>query len=33
MIITAAQVDERVARFALALEETTAWVEAGMPAI
>ncbi len=33
MIITEAQVDELVARFARALEETTAWVEAGMPAV
>ncbi|GJD48626.1 Putrescine--pyruvate aminotransferase [Methylobacterium crusticola] len=32
MIITQAEVDELVARFALALEETAAWVGAGMPA-
>jgi 4-aminobutyrate--pyruvate transaminase len=32
MIITEAQVDELVSRFARALEDTLAWVEAGMPA-
>ncbi len=31
MIITKPQVEEMVARFAGALEDTTAWVEAGMP--
>ena len=31
LIITKAQVDEMVARFAGALDDTTAWVEAGMP--
>lgn len=33
MIITEAQVDELVARFARALEETSAWVAAGMPQV
>lgn len=33
MIITEPQVDELVARFARALEETQAWVAAGMPAV
>ena len=33
MIITQAQVDELVARFARALEETSAWVAAGMPEV
>jgi 4-aminobutyrate--pyruvate transaminase len=32
MIITEAQVDEMIARFARAFEDTQAWVEAGMPA-
>lgn len=32
LIITEAQVDEVVARFARALDETEAWVKAGMPA-
>ena len=31
LIITADQVDEMLARFAACLEDTTAWVEAGMP--
>ena len=31
MIITKAQVEDMVARFAGALDDTTAWVEAGMP--
>ncbi len=31
MIITKPQVEEMVARFAGALDDTTAWVEAGMP--
>jgi 4-aminobutyrate---pyruvate transaminase len=31
LIITEAQVDEMVARFATALNETQAWIEAGMP--
>ena len=33
LIITAAQIDDIVARFAATLEATTAWVEAGMPAV
>ena len=33
MIITEAQVDELVSRFARALEETNSWVLAGMPAV
>lgn len=33
MIITEEQVDEMVARFARALEDTEAWVAAGMPAV
>lgn len=32
LIMTEAQVDELIGRFALALEDTTAWVAAGMPA-
>ena len=32
MIITERQIDEMVARFAACLEDTAAWVEAGMPA-
>lgn len=31
MIITEAEIDETVSRFAKALDDTTAWVEAGMP--
>lgn len=31
LIITKAQIDDMVSRFAGALEDTTAWVEAGMP--
>ena len=33
MIITEAQIDELVSRFALALEDTNAWVMAGRPAV
>jgi 4-aminobutyrate--pyruvate transaminase len=32
MIITEAQVDEVIARFARALDDTQRWVAAGMPA-
>ena len=32
LIITESQVDDMIDRFALCLEITTAWVEAGMPA-
>jgi 4-aminobutyrate---pyruvate transaminase len=32
LIITEAQVDEMIDRFARSLQLTTAWVEAGMPA-
>jgi 4-aminobutyrate--pyruvate transaminase len=32
MIITEAQIDEMVARFAATLEDTEAWIAAGMPA-
>ena len=31
LIITAAEVDEVVARFSAVLDEATAWVEAGRP--